>query len=176
MQVYGLTKAEAGYILNMLSVGMIIGSPLLSVLSDRVLTRRKTVLVGSTMVTVAVTAILTFFTTNLNRPMLYLLCLLIGIFTSAIVNIAFTSAKELFPQEIAGTSTGTVNIFPFAGGAVFQPLLGRVLEKGSKAGKAFTPQAYRAAFGCLFVAAVVALIAALFMKETLGNKTRLSKE
>jgi sugar phosphate permease len=170
MQVYGLTKAEAGYILNMLSVGMIIGSPILSILSDKVFVSRKVVLVGSTMVTVVVTAVLTFFTENLNIPLLYLLCLLLGIFTSSIVNIGFTSTKELFPREIAGTSTGTVNIFPFAGGAVFQPLLGYILEKVGKVGETFTPQAYSAAFGCLFAAAVVSLIAVLFMKETLKSK------
>ncbi|MBM3241639.1 MFS transporter [Candidatus Poribacteria bacterium] len=176
MQVYGLTKAEAGYILNMLSAGMIIGSPILSLLSDKVFMSRKVVLVGSTIVTVAVTAVLTFFTEHLNLPLLYFLCLLLGIFTSSIVNIAFTSTKELFPKEIAGTSTGTVNIFPFAGGAVFQPLLGYILEKFGKVGETFTPQAYSAAFGCLFAAAVVSLIAILFMKETIDTSELRSNE
>ena len=31
-------------------------------------------------------------------------------------------------MEIAGTSVGTVNLFPFLGGAVFMPFLGRVLD------------------------------------------------
>ena len=48
---------------------------------------------------------------------LYLICLGLGMFASAIVVIGFTTAKELFPVQIAGTATGLVNLFPFAGGA-----------------------------------------------------------
>ena len=44
MHVYGMTRAEAGHILTMIAVGMIIGSPLVSLLSDRVFHSRKKVL------------------------------------------------------------------------------------------------------------------------------------
>ena len=41
MHVYGMTRAEAGAILSMIAVGMMIGSPLLGFVSDRVLKSRK---------------------------------------------------------------------------------------------------------------------------------------
>mgnify|MGYP001816228865 FL=1 len=81
--------------------------------------------------------------------------------------IGFTTNKELFPVQMAGTATGLVNFFPFAGGAVFQPVLGYVLEQHGKVGNAFTIAGYRQAFLVLFLCSVIALCASFFIKETL---------
>lgn len=167
MQVHGLTKPQTGAILNMMAVGMIVGSPLLGFLSDRVFVSRKVVMVGSTGITVGVVAPLAFFTGQLTIPMLYGLCFFMGVFANAIVVVGFTSVKELFPRSIAGTSTGTVNLFPFAGGAVYQPLMGYVLERTGRVGDLYTVEGYQNAFVLLFAAAVIAFVATWFMKETL---------
>ncbi|MCG6919134.1 MAG: MFS transporter [Deltaproteobacteria bacterium] len=167
MQVYGLSKAKAGHILSMLAIGMIVGSPFLSFLSDRILRGRKPVLLLSSFIVLCLTALLTFYTDRLSVPTLYLLCLLFGIFSSAIVVIGFTTTKELFPVQIAGTSTGLVNIFPFAGGALFQPFLGYLLERPGKTGDAFSLIGYKQAFLALFICALIAFLACFFLKETL---------
>jgi MFS family permease len=170
MHVYGLTKAQAGQILSMLAIGMVAGSPLLSYLSNRVFQGRKPVIVLSSGVLVCLTALLALRTDTISVWGLYLLCLGLGIFSSAIVVIGFTTTKELFPIQISGTSTGLVNIFPFAGGAVFQPLLGHVLEGHGRVAGAFTIAGYRAAFLFLFVCGLIALLASLCLKETLAHK------
>jgi sugar phosphate permease len=167
MQVYRLSKAKAGHILSMLAVGMIVGSPLLSFLSDRIFRGRKPVLVLSSFIVLCITALLAFYTDRLTVPTLYLLCLALGIFASAIVVIGFTTTKELFPVQIAGTSTGLVNIFPFAGGALFQPFLGYLLERPGKVGDTFSLTGYKQAFLALFLCGLVAFLACLFLKETL---------
>jgi sugar phosphate permease len=167
MQVYGLSKAKAGHILSMLAIGMIVGSPFLSFLSDRILRGRKPVLLLSSFIVLCLTALLAFYTDRLSVPTLYLLCLLFGIFSSAIVVIGFTTTKELFPVQIAGTSTGLVNIFPFAGGALFQPFLGYLLERPEKTGDAFSLIGYKQAFLALFICALIAFFACFFLKETL---------
>jgi len=167
MHVYGLTKTEAGQILSMLAIGMIIGSPLVSFLSNRVLRGRKPVLLLSGLVLLGVTYLLAFHTSDLSIPVLYLICFALGIFSSAIVVVGFTTTKELFPVQIAGTSTGLVNLFPFAGGAIFQPLLGYLLERNGKVGGAFTVAGYEQAFFALFLCGLAAFIACLFLKETL---------
>jgi MFS family permease len=84
--------------------------------------------------------------------------------------IAFTATKELFPVEIAGTAIGLVNIFPFAGGAVFQPLLGYILEKHGRIEGAFTLDGYQQAFLVLFFCGIIALLASLFLKETMQKE------
>jgi sugar phosphate permease len=167
MQVYGLSKAKAGHILSMLAIGMIVGSPFLSFLSDRIFRGRKPVLLLSSFIVLCLTALLAFYTEHLSIISLYLLCLALGVFSSAIVVIGFTTTKELFPVQIAGTSTGLVNIFPFAGGAVFQPLLGYLLERPGKAGDAFSLIGYKQAFLALFLCGLLAFLACLFLKETL---------
>jgi sugar phosphate permease len=167
MQVYGLSKAKAGHILSMLAVGMIVGSPFLSFLSNRIFRGRKPVLVLSSFIVICLTALLAFYTDQLSVPTLYLFCLVLGIFSSAIVVIGFTTTKELFPVQIAGTSTGLVNIFPFAGGALFQPFLGYLLERPGKAGDAFTLTGYKEAFFALFICALIAFFASILLKETL---------
>ena len=170
MQVYGLSKAKASQILSMLAIGMIVGSPLLSFLSNRVLKGRKPVLVLSSFVLLCLTALLAFYTDELPLPGLYLICLGIGIFSSAIVVIGFTTTKELFPVQMAGTSTGLVNLFPFAGGAVFQPLLGYLLERQGRVEEAFTLAGYEQAFLALFLCGLIAFLACLFLQETLTKE------
>jgi len=166
MEVYGLNKADTANILMMIPVGIIIGSPLLSFISDRVIQGRKPVLIGSSIVLILTWIPLAFFTARLNSVILALICFFMGVFSSGIVVVAFTTTKELFPTAIAGTSTGTVNLFPFFGGAVFQPLIGAILDKVGKVGDAYPASAYEWAFFASFIATIIAFIAILFMKET----------
>lgn len=168
MQVYGFSKAQAGQILSMLAIGMIVGSPILSFLSNRVFQGRKPVLVLCSFVLLCLTALLAFCTEELPLAGLYLICLGLGIFSSAIVVIGFTTTKELFPLQIAGTSTGLVNIFPFAGGAVFQPLLGYILESHGRVEGVFSLAGYEQAFLLLFFCGLIAFLASLCLQETLA--------
>ncbi len=165
--VYGFDKAQAARILSMLAIGMILGSPFLSYLSNNVFRARKPVLVISAGITLGLVAALAFLTAEIPASALYLICLGLGIFASAVVVIGFTTNKELFPVQMAGTATGIVNLFPFAGGAVFQPLLGHFLEKHGSTHGVFTAAGYRQAFLILFGCATIAFCATLFLKETM---------
>lgn len=164
-QVYNLSKAQTGNILIMIAVGMMGGSPLLGYLSEKVFRARKPVLLLSSSIITGIWVLLIFRIDGLNIPCLYVLFVLLGIFASGIFAIGFTVTKELFPVQIAGTSTGIVNIFPFAGGALFQPLIGLVLDYSGRL-TTYPAQAYRIAFVGFLVAAILALISALFLRET----------
>ena len=170
MHVYGLSKAEAGNILGMLALAMIVGSPFLSWLSDKVFRSRKKVIVLASIITLGLTIPLAFFTDGMNRPALYLLCFLLGLFNSAVVVVAFTSAKELFPVEIAGTSVGLANLFPFLGGAVAPPILGAILEAHEKTAVGYSAHAYSKAFLSYFLFALIALGLACFITETMKKE------
>ena len=87
-----------------------------------------------------------------------------------IVVIAFTTSKELFPVRMAGTSTGLANIFPFAGGAVFQPVFGYILERHGRVKGAFALAGYEQGFLLLFICSIVAVLASLCMQETLAKE------
>jgi len=169
MHVYGFTKGQAGNVLNMVAVGLIVGSPLLSMLSDRILRSRKKVMILSSFAVAATMLPLVLYTDKLTFRLLCAVFFFIGLFSAAIVVIAFTATKELFPLEIAGTSVGTVNLFPFAGGAVFQPFLGYILERSSGGTDVSSVEGYRAVFVACLIAAVIALVSISFMKETLSH-------
>ncbi len=170
MHVYGMSRDQAGQILSMLAVGMIVGSPFLSFVSSSVVKARKPVIVLSSALMLATTFFLAFFPDRIPVVGLYGVCLMLGVFSSAIVVIGFTANKELFPVKIAGTATGLVNLFPFAGGAVFQPVLGYTLERYGRGEGVFPVEAYQAAFSILFACAVVATLSSLFIRETLTPK------
>ncbi|MCJ7772942.1 MAG: MFS transporter, partial [Desulfobacterales bacterium] len=61
------------------------------------------------------------------------------------------------------------NLFPFAGGAVFQPFLGYILENYGKVDGSFTLAGYRTAFLFLFISSIIAFGAVLFSKETISK-------
>jgi sugar phosphate permease len=171
VQVHQLGKEQAAAILSMLAVGMIVGSPLLSYASNRIFRARKPVLVLSSLVTVGTSALLAFRTAELATVTLYALCFGLGMFSSAVVVIGFTSNKELFPVQMAGTATGLVNLFPFAGGAVFQPVLGYLLEaRGRTPDGAFTLAGYQQAFMALFVCALIAFAASCLVRESIQHR------
>ena len=170
MQVYGYDKSRAGQILSMLAIGMIVGSPLLSYLSNNVFKARRPLLILSSAIMLAITAVMALRPDRISAGGLYLLCLGMGIFGSAIVVIGFTTIKELFPVQIAGTATGLVNLFPFAGGAVFQPVLGYVLERHGRQGDSFTLAGYRQMLLVLLICAGIAFLSTLFVRESMTRE------
>jgi sugar phosphate permease len=165
--VYGMSKVQYGNILGMLAWGMVLGGPLLGVVSQRVLhSRRKTFTLCTSALVILLLA-LVLFPTGLSRTMLVVWFFLFSVCSSAIVIMGFTTTKELFPVEIAGTCVGMVNFFPFAGGAVFQYLLGGVLDAYGRNGAGQYPlQAYRLVLFVLLVASVLSLACTFLMKET----------
>jgi sugar phosphate permease len=167
INVYKLSKVETGSILNMIAVGLIIGSPFYSLLSDKVFKSRKKVLFLSSVGLVLLISLLNIFPQGLPLYALFLLMLFFSITSSAIVVIGFTTTKELFPIEIAGTSVGTVNLFPFLGGALFQPLIGWVLDMYPRTASGGYPlAAFKSAFFMMLIASIVCVVTTFFMKDT----------
>ncbi len=169
MQAYGLDKVQAGQILSMVAVGLVLGSPALSYFSEKVLHSRKRVLVGSSAVVVLLAGALCLFPGSLPRPALYMWSFGLGFFSSAVVTVAFASTKEMFPLHLTGTATGFVNVFPFLGAAIMQPLLGAVLEALGGRGAVYGAATYGRAFGLYLACAVAALACALLTSETYGS-------
>lgn len=167
MHAYGMPREETGKILSMLAWGMIVGGPMVGFFSDKILKSRKKPFVICSMVLVNVILLMYIFPAGFSKLSLYILFFALSVCSSAIVVIAFTTTKEMFPVEIAGTSVGMVNLFPFLGGAVFMPLLGRVLDAYPKtATNGYALEGYSAILLVLLFSAMAAFICTLFMKET----------
>lgn len=171
MHVYGMSRAQAGTVLSMIAWGMIIGSPPLGFLSDKVMKSRKKPFILCNLVLVIELAFLSIYPTGLPHITLYILFFIFSICSSSVVIFGFTIIKELFPMEIAGTSTGMVNLFPFLGGAVFMPLLGRVLDAYPKSDTGgYSLEAYSMLIIILLGASVLSLICTFLTKETYQDR------
>jgi MFS family permease len=169
MDTYALSKPAAGNILSMIAIGMVVGGPFLGYLSDRVLESRKRVLVGASAVNIFVWSIMIGFFDTFSLPALFGIFFLMGITTSSIVVIVFTTVKELFPLEMAGTAIGTANLFGFFGGIVFQPLIGYILDIAGKIHGIYPSYAYQWTFWVFLGINLISLISILFSKETIST-------
>lgn len=166
MHVHSMSKTEAGGVLSLVALGMIIGSPLLAWVSDRLRSRKK-VMVGTVALLALVLAPAAFDSAAVPLWGLYLGCLVITICCAASSALGFTAAKEMYPSRISGTAVGLVNIFPFLGGALSQPFLGLVLEHCSgDTCPVYSDEAYGRLFQLCLGAALLALLFVSFIKET----------
>jgi len=164
--VYGLSKSTAGGILSMIAVAMIFVSPVIGHLSDKTLKSRKKILVWSSLLNVLCFASVLYFFERLGIISLYILFFLMGITISSVGTVAIVTAKELFPDEIAGTSMGMINLFPFIGAIIFQPLMGFVLDRAGMTQGAYPLFAYRQMLWIYFITSVFAFLCILKCKET----------
>ena len=164
MHIYGLSKTSAGGVLSMSAVGLVIGSPFLGVISNHF--GRKAILVGCSLVLIAVSFVFYFFTDALPLFVLYILFFFLCSSTTATAPVVVAYTKELFPLEVAGTSVGLVNLFPFLGGAFFQVIFGAVLSRGEQSGGVYSLNGYQNIFLLCLFSAIISFVVALLFKET----------
>ena len=167
MHSYDMTKVQAGAILSLIAWGMVIGGPALGLLSQKVLKSRKKTLILCMALLTALLLVTTVWPAGLPTFVLPAWFFLFSVCSSAVVVMGFTTTKELFPVEIAGTSVGMVNFFPFFGGAVFQPILGLILDAYGKTATGQYPiAAYRTVMLVLLLTSLAALACTFLIKET----------
>jgi MFS family permease len=151
---------------------MIIGSPAMGWVSESILHSRKKLLILSSAALAGLFAFLNLHIADLSRPALVAWFFLFGIFGAGIIAVGFTTAKELFDVRMAGTAVGMLNLFPFLGGAVTMPFLGRVLDSfGKTEVGAYPIEGYQRILLILLLISGTALVSSLFMKETYRPKT-----
>ena len=79
--------------------------------------------------------------------------------------LSWTCAKEVNPPALAGTATSVVNTGGFLGPAIYQPLVGGVLDLSSR-GTAHSLADWQWALGVLFAFVLAGLASAFFVRET----------
>jgi sugar phosphate permease len=170
MQVYGLSKTAAGGVLSTFALSLIFGSPALGWIGNRF--GRKPALIGCSIIMLAVCGLMSLYVDSMSLPVLYILFFLLFFTGGPSGPIVATVAKELFPITISGTSVGTVNLFPFAGGAFFQILVGAVLTANRLGEAQYAVSGFRYMFIICLGGAAISLVAAIFTKETLPKAAR----
>jgi MFS family permease len=165
---HGLDRATAAGVTSTLFIGWGLGAPIFGWLSDRIGLRRPPFAGGIALCAVAVVALVHL--PGLPVWAVVALCFVCGFGGSAQI-VGFAAVRELNAAAVSGTAIGLVNCAVTGGGALYQPLLGWLLDLNwagqMEAGaRIYDVAAFRAAFTVLVVAILIGLVSALLMRET----------
>jgi MFS family permease len=164
IDIKGHSPVQAGHLLVMLAVGTIAGGPIAGRLSDQIFRSRKGVTLGG----VSLYCLSLFPLTGIlkiENPLWFgIIFFFIGFFASFGL-LVFSHAKDLFPPAISGTVMTFVNFFTMAGGAIFMPVLGKVIESFPRVGNSYPSEAYHFSFLICFLGLAVSLIFYAFSRK-----------
>jgi len=120
-QMRGISHAEASYVISMLFVGVVFGSPVFGWFSDRILSRRKPMLLGA--VTSLIVVLIMMYAPHLSVGALLVLSFFLGFLTSSQI-ISYPAIAELNPIELTASAVSIVSVVIMFSGVVVQPLTG----------------------------------------------------
>lgn len=165
---YGLSRTHAATLTSLLFVGWGVGAPLFGWFSDRIGRRRPPILVGLGLQIMAQAALI--YVPGLPTFALGTLCFLTGFLGSSQI-VCFALARENHPAERSGTAIGFVNALVTGAGALFQPLIGFLLDlvwagRLSQGARIYDIGAYRLALASLVVSSIAGLLCLLAVRET----------
>ncbi len=164
MEAMGLSARNAGHIIFLMNLGVILGGGIWGALSDRVMKTRKWPVSGGHIILGFITMIVAVLPPGIGTPLLASLFFGFGFFrmTGALM---YTQIKELMPIEMAGTAMTGINFFTMIGSAVFLQGLGSLMQylypETSRG-----PEAFRVAFFLCAICLVVLSFLYLFTQDT----------
>ncbi|MSP52827.1 MAG: MFS transporter [Gammaproteobacteria bacterium] len=167
VQVNGFSRTQASLIDSMIFLGMIVGCPLLGWISDRIRQRKKPMIYG------AIFSIIIIFTIrfwpNASFSTMLILFFLMGLFISSQV-ISYPLITASNPLSLTASALGLASVIIMGGGAIFQPLMGFLLDlhwNGTKiAGvPVYSIADYQFAFWIFPIMFVIGLVCACLVKE-----------
>jgi len=169
--VYGMNTVTVGFFLTFISIGFIISTPLGGYLSDKVLKRRKPVLLMGLLLSLVFWISLVLFGAILTPIALSLLLFLIG-FATGFTYVLMVMSKEMFTRDISGTAMASLNQFYFIGGGFFQLFMGFVLDAAF--GGTMTFASYQLIFAISAVSLLISIVLTVFSKETYSESENVN--
>lgn len=166
IDVYGMQKPIASNFLMLIGIGFAISGPLAGYLSDKILLKRKPVMLIGLFLSLIFWTIMAAFGNALAPPIIYSAFFLLG-FAFGFVNIYMTISKELFTSDIYGTAIACFNTFNFINTRLFQYFMGIILDLTFGGSRIFS--AYQLIFVICLGGIGIAIVLGLFSKETLGS-------
>jgi MFS family permease len=165
---YHLPRTTAATLTSAVFVGWAVGAPLYGWLSDYIGRRCAPARIGLVLQTGALVAVV--YVPGLPLAGLAFLCGLIGFFGSAQI-VCFALARENHVPGLSGTAIGFVNGMVTGAGALFQPLVGLLLDLAwdgqiSHGARVYDTSAYQLAFLSLIACCVGGFLCLLAVRET----------
>jgi MFS family permease len=167
--VYRLTAEEAATAVSWVFVGWIISGPSIGALSDKIKRRRLPLLISAVMSTVLIS--LVFYVPNLSLVNLYLIFFFLGVFCGA-HPLCFALGKENSPNQFSGTAVAVTNTLIMLGGLIFQPVVGKLLDKHAvnvmlqDGVPIYSAQDYTYALSIIPIGLMISIFLSFMLKET----------
>lgn len=156
VEAMGLSLLAAGNVIFMVNLGLIIGSPFLGVLSDRVFKTRKWIILSGLIFVIFTMVVLAHLATGTGITVFMCIFFFFGLVRASSL-LMYSHMKELVPIEMAGAAMTGINFFTMMGPAVFLQGLGlfmQTLYPEASRGHAAFQAAFILCAACLGVASL----------------------
>ena len=176
VKVNHLTQAKASTVISMIFFGTMVGAPFIGWISDYFKRRVLPMIIGSIISILIILDIIYF--TNLSYMTLICLFFLLGLFSSAQI-LSYPTVTELNSPSITSSSVSIVSSLIIAGGLIFQPLFGRLVNLNGGYGvvnsavnniAVYSIGNFRLAMWIIPIGFIISLITAFFIRETYCQK------
>ena len=169
--VYEIDRVTAGTVTSVTFIGWGAGAPLIGWLSDRIGKRRGPLIAGLTLSALSLVAIV--YLPGIPLWGVGALCFGIGFGGSAQI-VCYALVREHNPRRLSGTAIGMVNALVTGAGALFQPMIGWMLDLSWEGvlvdgARVYAVGAYNLAFSVLVAGCVIGILCAAAMRESSGR-------
>ena len=166
--VHDIDRVAAGTVTSVTFIGWGIGAPLIGWFSDRIGKRRSPLIAGMILSALSLVAIL--YLPGIPLWGVAVLCFGIGFGGSAQI-VCFALVREHNLPQYSGTAIGMVNALVTGAGALFQPMIGWLLDLSwdglmVDGARVYAIGAYNLAFGVLVAGCIVGILCAFFVGES----------
>jgi MFS family permease len=167
--VYQLTQEEAVTISSYTFYGWILSGPIIGMISDKI--KRRVMPLTFTGFFAAALLCAVFYMPNIEVSWLYIIFFVIG-FCCGAHPLCFALGKEHNPLRISGTSVAVTNMLIMIGGAIFQPVVGKLLDLHTSSPltpdglPSYAASDYTFALSIVPIGVALGIFLSLFLKET----------
>ncbi len=167
-QIHGFSLISASFVVSMIAMGSIVGSPIAGFISDKMGKRKPLMLLGIFLSLIIFFAIIFAPTGSFN--LLIVLFFLLGVVTSTQV-IGYPVVAESNPSHLTGTSMGIAAVIIMGLAGLSHPISGSLLDhywdgKIVNEMHIYSSSNFFMAFSVLIVGFVVSLFSVALLKET----------
>lgn len=164
MDVHEYSRLQAGGLLMVFPLGIVIGAPIFGFLADRVALSRKSILLFSLAIGLLCWPIFILAKGRIDSTYIIPIFLIIGMCGGGALSLYMTITKELFPPWLTGTAMGLMNSAGFFSTALFQPFTGFLMDVVGKSGSIYPREAYNLVFVVFFVSCLISFASILPLK------------
>ena len=166
-QAHHLTKVEAAQAISALFLGWAVGAPVAGYISDITGRRVASLVVGALMSFICISLILYY--PGLPYYPLIILLFFYGVFSGTEI-IAFIMAKENSGARLTGTVFAATNMIVTLGGVIYQPLVGKLLDRFGNSvlingEHVYSVLDYQVALSILPLSLMFVMVIAFFLKD-----------